>query len=117
LALAELGKTQTEDKKRVDQINREIEIAKYKVDRENVVFHLATDRVQLEMQLAAVQKQVIDYDMKRIIALAQLMAGVQTPGNLDRFLDMAGMAPDLKALFEKQFQAYGRYGFTNVQTQ
>lgn len=118
-ALAEQAKQARAYQDQLHQIDQQIALAKFKTEQEQHVFNLAATRVGLEAQLLEMQKAQTTYDLQRVRALQELVTLFQNGSStaINSFLNAAGLAPDLRSLFENAFNQYGRYGFTNVQTQ
>lgn len=118
-ALAEQAAQAKQYADQIHQIDQQIALAKVKVDSEQQVFSLSTTRIGLETQLITLQKAQTTYDMQRIAELKTVVDLFQNGSStaINSFLNAAGIAPDLRTLFENAFATYGRYGFASVQTQ
>ncbi|MDE2098288.1 MAG: hypothetical protein KGL39_13630 [Patescibacteria group bacterium] len=60
------------------QMDQQINLEQYKVAQESKLFNLASTRIGLEQQLLSAQSVGVDNDMRRIAALQQLVAGIQS---------------------------------------
>lgn len=79
----------------LDQINKQIALAQFKVDQEKQIFNLATTRIGLESQLLELQKTQTLRDIARITALQNLISALGSGGitNLSELLQQLGLAP------------------------
>lgn len=111
---AELDAIRKQRDEQLAQINKQIELAKTRVDAEQQIFGLSVDRVALETQLATLQKQTIMQDMGRLAAMAGLVAdlkaGRASAEDISNWIRAMGDSSFATSV-EDQYSRNGRYGY------
>lgn len=112
-AYDEMNRLKLERDKQLAQVNQQIELAQFRYDREKAIFAIADGRINMEMQLAQLQKQNISDDLNRLVALKGVVDLLSRSGtNITDIKSVLAMMSNssLNSQFENQYQQQGRYG-------
>lgn len=96
----------------MQQINQQINLQKFRVDAENEIFNLTVDRVTLESQLLAMQKEQTNDEIRRIAALQVLVGSLKagtSVADIQRLITTLGQN-GLPSILEKQYSQQARQG-------
>ncbi len=118
--MSEIDKLKESLNKQLEQIDKQIELTRFRVDQEKIIFNIATERISLEHQLMTMQKDVISKDIQRIQSLERMIVALQNSGGsltgLNQLIGSISSLNSFDKMVESSFSQFGKMGYAGFNT-